>query len=99
MRYLVTYEIPGRHPEYPPLIAVLRSLRAQRMLPTTWIVESELAAFDLSRHVMAAGCLSQTDRLLIVSLAPDVDAAWKNVAVADAHVPFVLGRTTPTSPG
>lgn len=92
MRYLLSYELPGRHPEYPPLMAVLKALRANRVMPTTWVLESALSAFDVSRHVTAVGRLEQNDRLLVVSLAPDVDAAWRKMLIADAHMPLVLGR-------
>jgi len=95
MRYLVTYEMPGRHAEYPPLIAVLRALRATRVMTSAWIVESALPAFDVSRHIIAVGCLSQTDRILVVALAPQVDAAWRMLAVADAAMPTLLGHAPP----
>lgn len=82
MRYLVTYDIARPHPDYPPLIAVLRSLRATRVLPSVWIVESELTAFDVCRHVIAAGCLDPNERILVVALGDD--AAWRRLLVADA---------------
>jgi len=97
MRYLVTYEIPGRHADYPPLIAVLRSLRATRVLTAAWIVESPLAASDVSRHIIAVGCLSLTDRILVVELAAPPDAAWRMLAVADAAIPTLLGHAPPTT--
>ena len=72
-RYLVTYEIapPRPHPDYPPLLAALRSLRATRVLPAVWVVESDLPAFDLCRHVLAAGSLDPNERILVVALGPD----------------------------
>ena len=89
-RYLLTYEIARAHPDYPPLIAVLRSLRATRVLPSVWIVESELAAFDVCRHVVAAGCLDPNERILVVALGDD--AAWRKLLVGDADGVRLLGR-------
>ena len=88
MRYLVTYEM-DRHPDYPPLIAVMRSLRATRVLTAAWVVESDLTAHDVCRHVSAAGCLSASERVMVVELGTDV--AWRRLGVADVAVPRVFG--------
>ena len=92
MRYLVTYEI-DRHPDYPPLIAVLRSLRVTRVLTAAWVVESDRPAYDVCRHVIAAGCLSANEPVLVVEIGPDV--AWRRLGVADDAVPRVFGAEGP----
>ena len=96
MRYLVTYEIARPHPDHPPLIAVLRSLRATRVLPSAWIVESDLAAFDVCRHVIAAGCLDPSERILVVALG--ADAAWRRLLVGDADGVRLLGPAEADEP-
>ena len=89
MRYLITYEIARPHPDFPPLIAVLRSLRATRLLTSTWIVESDLTAFDVCRHLVAAGCLDPKERILVVALGDD--AAWRELLVGDEGGVRLLG--------
>lgn len=92
MRYLVTYEAPMRHAEYPPLITALRTLRATRVLTTTWLLESEQTAAEVCRHLIVAGCLNMNERILVVALAAEVDASWRKLAVSDDAVPGLLGR-------
>jgi hypothetical protein len=93
MRYLVTYEIPTRHPEYPPLITALRALRATRVLAATWVLESERSAAEVCRHLIVAGCLNMNERILVVALAAEADASWRKLAVGDDAVPVLLGRS------
>ena len=92
MRYLVTYEIPKRHPEYPPLIAALRALRATRVLTATWLLESEHTAAEVCRHLIVAGCLNMNERILVLELAAEADASWRQLAVGDDAMPGLLGH-------
>jgi hypothetical protein len=61
-----------------------------------WVLESELAAFDVCRHVIAAGRLDPNERILVVALGPD--AAWRRLAVGDAEAEGLLGEAS-SAPG
>ena len=90
MRFLVAYEasVPEMR-EMVHLVAALRNLRAVRLLPTTWVLESELAPGELARHLIAVGHLVPHDRLLVTTLGGD--ASFRKLLVADQHAAALLG--------
>ena len=89
MRYLVAYEasVPAMR-EMPHLVAALRTLHAVRVLPTTWVLESELAPGELARHLIAVGHLVPDDRLLVTTLGGA--ASYRKLLVTDQHAATLL---------